>query len=115
MLNLQTLIATTDWSAVPFEIWDLSELRNLKLVDELMWFQDECVKQIVHKKVQTISFVWLSRSLIRNGFFESIPNIKDLGICYADMLQLGGVDLSHLHKLETLRCRSVYVRYSRGF
>ncbi|KAG6424499.1 hypothetical protein SASPL_114917 [Salvia splendens] len=58
--------------------------------------------RFAHKRLQSIYNVWMTPSLIRNGFFEIIPNVIKLGIFYIDTPDTE-VDLSHLHKLENLR------------
>ncbi|XP_047972411.1 putative late blight resistance protein homolog R1A-10 [Salvia hispanica] len=100
--NLQTLICgrMTELS-LPSEIWVMSELRHLRLFTAID--TDEGYKiRFVHKKLQSIYHVWITPSLIRNGFFQIIPNVIKLGIYYIDTPEIE-VDLSHLHKLENLR------------
>ncbi|XP_057773792.1 putative late blight resistance protein homolog R1B-8 [Salvia miltiorrhiza] len=102
--NLQTLIASSRDFDVPSEIWEMPELTHLKM-NGFVYFDDSYTKKIVQKKLQTIPCVVVTDRVIRRGFFESIPNIKKLGIC--DRIQTSlQFDLSHLHKLETLRCKS---------
>ncbi|XP_057773724.1 putative late blight resistance protein homolog R1A-10 [Salvia miltiorrhiza] len=109
LCNLQTLIADLfDYSYYPADLWEMSELRHLIIlsayVDEYLMIEDDYMKKIVLKKLQTIHKMLLSPSVIRRGFLESIPNIKSLQICYevegSWMSEV--VDLSHLHKLQTL-------------
>ncbi|KAL1546803.1 putative late blight resistance protein R1B-16 isoform X1 [Salvia divinorum] len=102
--NLQTLIAHAWEFDEPFELWQLSELRNLN-ISGLELLRDEDMKYGVLKKLQMVSIVFLTDSVIRNGFFKRIPNIMMLGI--DDFLRTSmTIDLSHLHKLEILRCTS---------
>ncbi|KAH6808894.1 hypothetical protein C2S51_026677 [Perilla frutescens var. frutescens] len=89
---------------VPSEIWEMSELRHIKL-SKVIFFEVGYMMKHVQKKLQTICYVRLTPSLVWRGFFESIPNIKKLGI-YCDIIPFSEVDLTHLHKLETLRCYS---------
>ncbi|XP_042039555.1 putative late blight resistance protein homolog R1B-16 [Salvia splendens] len=98
---LQTLISAQYVPSVPSELWEISELRHLKLITKLK------IKEttFVHKKLQTLSCVWVIPSLIRSGFFQTIPNIRKLGIYYEDSPEIE-IDLSHLHKLEKLKCQS---------
>ena len=83
---------------LPSEIWEMSELRRLELIT-LTEIGVECMFRSVHKKLHKIFFVRITPSMIRNGFFESIPNIISLGIHFEDSPDIE-VDLSHLHKLE---------------
>ncbi|XP_042045696.1 putative late blight resistance protein homolog R1B-16 [Salvia splendens] len=100
--NLQTLICRQGMMlSLPFEIWEMSELRRLRLV-MLIEIGEEYRFKYVHKKLYKIYFVRITPSMIRNGFFETIPNIISLGIHFEDI----EVDLSHLHKLEILRCHT---------
>ncbi|XP_042037161.1 putative late blight resistance protein homolog R1A-10 [Salvia splendens] len=98
---LQTLISAQYVPYVPSELWEMSELRHLKLITKFK------IKEttFVHKKLQTLSCVWVLPSLIRSGFFETIPNIRKLGIYYEDSPKIE-IDLSYLHKLEKLKCQS---------
>ncbi|KAH6808641.1 hypothetical protein C2S51_026424 [Perilla frutescens var. frutescens] len=106
--NLQTLIARVDWGAiVPSEIWEMSELTHLKL-SNVFNIEEGYMIKFVRKKLQTI-FYWvrITPSLMRRGFFESIPNIKILGVYFPELASsIKEVDLTHLHKLQTLRCAS---------
>ncbi|KAL1561249.1 putative late blight resistance protein R1A-10 [Salvia divinorum] len=86
--NLQTLISDCDFD-VPCELWQLSELRNLKVVGiELL--KDEEMNYSVLKKLQMISARVAKDATYLDGFLESIPNIKKSLT-------------STLHKLEVLR------------
>ncbi|XP_057771565.1 putative late blight resistance protein homolog R1B-16 [Salvia miltiorrhiza] len=119
LCNLQTLIAKLlrDGSC-PAELWEMSELRHLIILDpSYLRIEDDYLKKIVLKMLQTIRGVYLSRSVIRRGFLESIPNIKSLGILYKDEGSSGKsevVDLSHLHKLQTLSWSSSGDQYLHG-
>ncbi|XP_057772148.1 putative late blight resistance protein homolog R1A-10 [Salvia miltiorrhiza] len=106
--NLQTLIASSYDFDVPSEIWEMPELTHLKM-NGFEIFDDSYTKKIVQKKLQTIPCVVVTDRVIRRGFFESIPNIKKLGI-YDSIETSLQFDLSHLHKLETLRCKSGRLR-----
>ncbi|KAH6778809.1 hypothetical protein C2S52_010046 [Perilla frutescens var. hirtella] len=116
---LQTLIAQVDFGTfVPSEIWEMSELRHLKLVRNII-----CIKEgnymikFVRKKLQRLSnYVWVTGPLlIRSGFFESIPNIKKLGLYFPELPSTTEiVDLTHLHKLQTLRCFSLLINEDAG-
>ncbi|KAH6831933.1 hypothetical protein C2S53_012808 [Perilla frutescens var. hirtella] len=101
--NLQTLIARFEaFHFLPSQIWEMSELRHLKLKDTQFWIEYGYRKTFVQKKLQTISTVNLDH-LISRGFLGYIPNIKNLGIC-CRFLPSSAVDLRHLHKLQTLKC-----------
>ncbi|KAG6402685.1 hypothetical protein SASPL_134887 [Salvia splendens] len=103
--NLQTLICQQPTTlGLPSEIWEMSELRHLKLYTTIEIGNGYNIR-CACKKLQTIYFVRITPSLIRGGFFEIIPNIISLGIYYIDSPDIE-VDLSHLHKLEKLRCES---------
>ncbi|XP_047965776.1 putative late blight resistance protein homolog R1B-16 [Salvia hispanica] len=107
--NLQTLISRQEMMhSVPDEIWEMSELRHLWLVTLIEIGKGYKIR-FVHKKLQMIYFVRITPSLIRNGFFEIIPNIRSLGIYYLDSPDVE-VDLSHLHKLKNLKCFSVLTK-----
>ncbi|XP_057771639.1 putative late blight resistance protein homolog R1B-16 [Salvia miltiorrhiza] len=114
LCNLQTLVASLDDGSCPAELWEMSELRHLIMLDADLRIEDDYMKKIVLKKLQTIRSVRLSPSVIRRGFLESIPNIKSLGIRY-DLEGSSGmsevVDLSHLHKLQTLIWSSLGDQY----
>ncbi|KAH6808672.1 hypothetical protein C2S51_026455 [Perilla frutescens var. frutescens] len=104
---LQTLIARLEESYyVPSEIWEMAELRHLKLNNGII-IEEGYMITFVRKKLQTLSnYVWVTGSLMRSGFFESIPNIKNLGLCFRKLpSSTEVVDLTHLHKLQTLSCR----------
>ncbi|KAH6831898.1 hypothetical protein C2S53_012773 [Perilla frutescens var. hirtella] len=105
--NLQTLIARVKRCEMPSEIWEMSELRHLELVGFVILIEEGYMIKFVREKLQTISYVRINPSLMRRGFLESIPNIKKLGV-YFDALEFSSevVDLTHLHKLQTLRCYS---------
>ncbi|XP_057771589.1 uncharacterized protein LOC130991401 [Salvia miltiorrhiza] len=93
--------------------WEMSELRHLIMFGAYLMIEDDYMKKIVLKKLQTIRNVRISPSVIRRGFLESIPNIKSLKIYYAVKGSWVSevVDLSHLHKLQTLSWRSSYDQY----
>ncbi|KAH6831965.1 hypothetical protein C2S53_019827 [Perilla frutescens var. hirtella] len=105
---LQTLIARVEWGDVPSEIWEMPELRHLKF-DAQMYMEEGYVIEFVRKKLQTISYwVRITGPLIRRGFFKSIPNIKNLGLYFHELPSITEVvDLTHLHKLQTLRCTCI--------
>ncbi|KAL1561265.1 putative late blight resistance protein R1B-16 [Salvia divinorum] len=100
--NLHTLISNRHFD-VPCELWRLSELRNLKLLGiELLL--DEEMNYSVLKKLQMISVYVAKDATNLDGFLESIPNIKMLEIDYFLHVTSMVIDLSHLRKLEILRC-----------
>ncbi|KAH6816681.1 hypothetical protein C2S51_021501 [Perilla frutescens var. frutescens] len=108
LLYLQTLIARVEFgSDVPSEVWEMSELRHIKL-NTIICIEEGYMIKFVRKKLQTLCFVYVTPSLMRRGFFESIPNIKYLGVVFGDELASSSevVDLTHLHKLQTLRFAS---------
>ncbi|XP_057771564.1 putative late blight resistance protein homolog R1A-10 [Salvia miltiorrhiza] len=115
LCNLQTLIADLSDASAPAELWEMSELRHLIMLGApYLRIEDDYMKKIVLKKLQTIWGVRISRSVIRRGFLESIPNIKSLGIWYKVEGSSGKsevVDLSHLHKLQTLSWNSSSDQY----
>ncbi|XP_057811911.1 late blight resistance protein R1-A-like [Salvia miltiorrhiza] len=83
LCNLQTLIAKLPYhSCCPAELWEMSELRHLIILREDLRIEDDYMKKIVLKKLQTIRNVKLTPLVIRRGFLESIPNIKSLEIEY---------------------------------
>ncbi|KAH6808645.1 hypothetical protein C2S51_026428 [Perilla frutescens var. frutescens] len=102
---LQTLIARVESGhSVPSEIWEMSELRHLKLGMNTIYIKEGNWIKFVRKKLQTLSYVWVTGPLIRWGFFEGIPNIKKLGVYFPELpSSIEVVDLSHLHKLQTLK------------
>ncbi|XP_057771685.1 putative late blight resistance protein homolog R1A-10 [Salvia miltiorrhiza] len=111
LCNLQTLIAKLHDSSCPAELWEISELRHLIMLGVYLRIGDDYMKKIVLKKLQTIQSVRISPSVIRRGFLESIPNIKSLKI----WCEVAGssamsevVDLSHLHKLQSLSWDSFF-------
>ncbi|XP_057771557.1 putative late blight resistance protein homolog R1A-10 [Salvia miltiorrhiza] len=106
LCNLQTLIATVGEGSCPGELWEMSELRYLIMLGPYQKIEDDYMKKIVLEKLQTIRYVRISPSVIRRGFLESIPNIKSLHIWYVSSGMSEVVDLSHLHKLQTLSWRS---------
>ncbi|KAL1561259.1 putative late blight resistance protein R1B-16 isoform X1 [Salvia divinorum] len=98
--NLQTLISDCHFD-VPCELWQLSELRNLKVLGiELL--KDEEMNYSVLKKLQNISAEVAKDATYLDGFLESIPNIKKLVINYVQVTSMV-IDLSHLGKIEILR------------
>ncbi|XP_057771684.1 putative late blight resistance protein homolog R1A-10 [Salvia miltiorrhiza] len=106
LCNLQTLIVELIDGYCPAELWEMSELRHLIILGPVyLWITYDYMKKFVLKKLQTIERLYLSRPVIRRGFLESIPNIKSLKIWWEVLGSLGMseiVDLSHLHKLQTL-------------
>ncbi|XP_042064143.1 putative late blight resistance protein homolog R1B-16 [Salvia splendens] len=105
--NLQTLIGYI-WFDVPSELWQFSELRNLN-VREIQLLKDEEMNYCVLKKLQIISVTTLTREAETwDGFLKSIPNIQKLGIDDGYSRRSTTIDLSHLHKLQILRCN--YIR-----
>ncbi|XP_047945655.1 putative late blight resistance protein homolog R1A-10 [Salvia hispanica] len=103
--NLQTLICGQEMTlSLPSEIWEMSELRHLR-IERIIQIGEGYKIRFVHKKLQTIFFIWITPSLISSGFFEIIPNVVRLGIYYEDSPNIE-IDLSHLGKLETLKCQS---------
>ncbi|XP_057780094.1 putative late blight resistance protein homolog R1A-10 [Salvia miltiorrhiza] len=111
LCNLQTLIANLHYGSCPAELWEMSELRHLIMLGIYLRIEDDYMKKIVLKKLQTIWNVKLTPSVIRRGFLESIPNIKSLGIGYVVKGSCEVVDLSHLHKLQTLSWSLMYWQY----
>ncbi|XP_057773790.1 putative late blight resistance protein homolog R1A-10 [Salvia miltiorrhiza] len=110
LCNLQTLIVRlVRYCTAPHELWEMSELRHLFFSKKGLCVEDDYMKRIVLKKLQTIWHVNLSASEISGGFLKSIPNIKRLGIVYdqEDESLREVVDLTHLLKLETLKWRSI--------
>ncbi|KAL1561262.1 putative late blight resistance protein R1A-10 [Salvia divinorum] len=100
--NLQTLIGNRNFDE-PAELWKLYELRNLKVYGiELL--KDEEMNYSVLKKLQMISARVAKDATYLDGFLESIPNIKKLEIHYDHQVTSTVIDLSHLRKLEMLRC-----------
>ncbi|XP_057771687.1 late blight resistance protein R1-A-like [Salvia miltiorrhiza] len=118
LCNLQTLIARLSfYSYCPVELWEMYELRHLIMLGVYLRIEDDYMKKIVLKKMQTIRGMKLNPSVIRMGFLESIPNIKNLEIFYEVEGSSGKsevVDLSHLHKLQTLSWSSMFRQYLHG-
>ncbi|XP_057772094.1 putative late blight resistance protein homolog R1B-16 [Salvia miltiorrhiza] len=108
--NLQTLIVLRGMDAVvdvPSEIWEMPELRCLKLKGSTMRYAGYG-RRFIREKMQTISTVQLHR-LTNVHFFSGFPNIKSLGldtVGYENGPVGWAVNLLHLHKLEKLRCSS---------
>ncbi|XP_047962102.1 putative late blight resistance protein homolog R1A-10 [Salvia hispanica] len=111
--NLQTLIAEQVKPSFTSGIWEVSELRHIKL-KTLIRVEEGYKMKLVHKKLQTLYHIRITPSLIRSGFFAMIPNIIKLGINYVHSPCIV-VDLSRLHKLESLRCQSDLKRDGRHF
>ncbi|KAL1561257.1 putative late blight resistance protein R1A-10 [Salvia divinorum] len=100
--NLQTLISYRHFD-VPCELWQLSELRNLKVAGfELL--KDEEMNYSVLKNLQMISADVAKYAIYLDGFLESVPNIKKLEIYYDLQVTSMVIDLSQLRKLEILTC-----------
>ncbi|KAH6806967.1 hypothetical protein C2S51_028075 [Perilla frutescens var. frutescens] len=98
LLNLQTLIARLGGKRVPSEVLEMSELRHLKL-DTVIIIEEGYLNKKIKEKLQKLNMVTCNPL-----FFKTIPNIKKLGM-YCDKIAYDEVvDLSHLHKLETLKC-----------
>ncbi|KAH6816674.1 hypothetical protein C2S51_021494 [Perilla frutescens var. frutescens] len=108
LLYLQTLIARLEeCHYVPSEIWEMSALTHLKLARSVICIEEGYRIKFVQNKLQTIFCVKITGRLIRMGFFESIPNIKKLGLYFPKLpSSTEVVDLTYLHKLQTLRCSS---------
>ena len=104
--NLQTLTGKCRFD-MPFEIWQLSELRNLNL-NGIELLKDEEMNYYILKKLQMISYMTLTvKEATWDGFFKSIPNIKKISIDNRLRTSSTAIDLSHLHKLEILRCINI--------
>ncbi|XP_042008954.1 putative late blight resistance protein homolog R1B-16 [Salvia splendens] len=93
--NLQTLIGYCRFD-VPSELWQLSQLRNLKVREFELLKDEELMNYSVMKKMQMISITTLTK--------EDGPNIKKLAIDDDFRSTTMAIDLCHLHKLEILRC-----------
>ncbi|XP_047976609.1 putative late blight resistance protein homolog R1B-16 isoform X3 [Salvia hispanica] len=106
LCNLQTLIAPRSRFDEPAELWKLSELRNVK-VRGAEWLKDEERNYSVMKKLQRISFnIWEEEATTWDDFHKSIPNIKKLFV--SNFLRTSrAMDLSQLHKLESLSCSKI--------
>ncbi|KAG6431401.1 hypothetical protein SASPL_109480 [Salvia splendens] len=100
--NLHTLICPHFMRYVTSELWEMYELRDIKMKGIII--QIRKIKFDL-KKLQTLSTVLITPKLISIGFSERIPNIMRLGIYYEDLPNIE-VDLSHLLKLKILRCQS---------
>ncbi|KAK4405536.1 putative late blight resistance proteinR1B-12 [Sesamum angolense] len=100
--NLQTLIVRSSllYMYLPSEIWEMPELRHIKFKKTRINIDDAYRKKNVQRKLQTISCTTLDQ-LIDCNLLGNIPNIKNLGIHSANTIH---VDLSHLHRLEILKC-----------
>ncbi|KAL2229736.1 UNVERIFIED_CONTAM: putative late blight resistance protein R1B-16 [Sesamum indicum] len=100
--NLQTLIVQSSlfYMYLPSEIWEMPELRHIKFKKTRICIDDAYRKKNVQRKLQTISCTTLDQ-LIDCNLLGNIPNIKNLGIHSASPFH---VDLSHLHRLEILKC-----------
>lgn len=97
---------------MPSEIWEMSELRHLKLTGVINIGDDDddehMMRKFVEKELRTISYVGITPTLLKTGFLESIPNVRNMKIYWRAFALPSGavVDLSHLHKLRTLTCGS---------
>ncbi|KAL1561297.1 putative late blight resistance protein R1B-16 [Salvia divinorum] len=104
--NLQTLIGYCKFDE-PAELWKVSELRYLKVL-EIELLKDEEMNHSVLKKLQRISLLQSEEEATTwVGFLKSIPNIKKLSIDDGLRTKSSAIDLSHLHKLERLRCSNM--------
>ncbi|KAG8369900.1 hypothetical protein BUALT_Bualt14G0061500 [Buddleja alternifolia] len=104
--NLQTLVVSLrSYIHIPCEIFKMPELRHVNFKKTNVHFADYSYKiPFVCEKLQTISYISFF-DFVRSNLIENLPNIKSLGlhcVCWWS----GVVDLSHLHKLETLKCLS---------
>ncbi|KAK4427716.1 putative late blight resistance proteinR1B-16 [Sesamum alatum] len=111
--NLQTLIAQHG-GLIRFQepdivmpgILDMPELRHIKFKGPRTYVEyhgEDKNRFVVLDKLQTLSPVAISE--ITDRVLETIPNIEKLGIFWDDELDHVR-DLSRLHKLHTLKCRS---------
>ncbi|KAK4425886.1 putative late blight resistance proteinR1A-10 [Sesamum alatum] len=100
--NLQTLIVRSSLRFIylPTEIWEMPELRHIKFKKTCICIDNEYRKKNVQRNLQTISRMTLEH-LTDCIFLGNIPNIKNLEIHSANSFL---VDLSQLHRLETLEC-----------
>ncbi|KAL6584718.1 hypothetical protein OROMI_004007 [Orobanche minor] len=108
LCNLQTLIAYVESVDMPCEIWEMSELRHIKLPGGIMFRggggDDMMIKKHVLKNLHTLSSIGIYESPMGNDdVFHRFPNIKKLEIHYLRELSKAR-DMSHLHKLEKLTC-----------
>ncbi|XP_057773793.1 putative late blight resistance protein homolog R1A-10 [Salvia miltiorrhiza] len=104
--NLQTLIVVGDMGVVdiPSEIWEMPELRCLKLKGSTMRYSGGRISS-VRGKMQTISTLQL-HMLLEIDFFTSFPNMRSLELDSVGYDSESALDLRHLHKLEKLVCSS---------
>ncbi|KAL8547396.1 hypothetical protein ACS0TY_006936 [Phlomoides rotata] len=89
-------------------ILDLPRLQHLEIKNAFY----PCEQLLLKENLQNLSGIE-----INDGFFEllkSVPNLKKLGccgpVCYSD-----DIDLSHLHNLETFKCRSQILLHPSSF
>lgn len=113
--TLQTLIfrSNSSYTYLPSEIWEMSELRHVKVKKPTIWIDSGNMKTLVHEKLQTICTTSLY-DLIEGNVLRRIPNIKNLRTS-SPISPSGLVDLRHLHKLETLKCTSWFSPSARTF
>ncbi|KAL0376421.1 UNVERIFIED_CONTAM: putative disease resistance RPP13-like protein 3 [Sesamum calycinum] len=100
--NLQTLIvrSSIDFNILPSEIWEMQHLRHFKFSNSEIFVEPEYRQTYVQDKLQTLSTTNVG-GLIESNILGCIPNIKNLGITSHGPPDV--IDLSHLHKLETLK------------
>ncbi|XP_057773782.1 putative late blight resistance protein homolog R1A-10 [Salvia miltiorrhiza] len=92
--NLQTLVicSTSGYITLPDEIWQMTELRHVEV--GRAYFLGSDWRGFILEKLQSVSTI----NSLSVSFLGIIPNIKYLGIG-----SMHECDLSHLHKLETLK------------
>lgn len=102
--NLQTLLVcliSFDEVILPYEAWAISGLRHIKIMGNAIDITFEIPH--IHETLRTISGVRL-HGLLASNLLNNIPNIKKLEISgHGFVSEHEIVDLSHLHKLETLK------------
>ncbi|KAL0421972.1 UNVERIFIED_CONTAM: Disease resistance protein RPP13 [Sesamum latifolium] len=107
--NLQILI----FQAIAFssclhvvmpEILDMTQLRHIKFKGFYVWYDDKYREHfVVQDQLQSLSTIAVSG--LTDRVLQTVPNLGKLGIfCNEELDHVK--DLSHLHKLHTLNCRS---------
>ncbi|KAI3463880.1 hypothetical protein Pfo_020543 [Paulownia fortunei] len=115
--NLQTIIfqqISNFWLfEATYKIFDMPRLRHIKFKKTYPYYNLPIGKSFVpQENLQTLSTVTFHRGFDR--ILESIPNLKKLGI-FGYFEVSPNIDLTCLHKLETLKCSSDLSSESRSF
>ncbi|KAL0384881.1 UNVERIFIED_CONTAM: Disease resistance protein RPP13 [Sesamum radiatum] len=104
ILIVQAIAFSSCLHVVMPEILDMTQLRHIKFKGIYVWYDDKYREHfVVQDQLQSLSTIAVSG--LTDRVLQTIPNLGKLGIFFDEELD-HVKDLSRLHKLHTLNCRS---------